>query len=289
MPTKPLRVLIVDDEPLARQRLEDLLRHEPGVQITGTAESGPTAVERIRALRPDLVFLDVQMPGMSGLDVVRTVGADAMPATVFVTAFDRHALEAFDLAAVDYLVKPFDDDRFEQAFRRARHLVELEDAGRLREQLLSVLHGEPGATTAPAAAGAPIQQSERPQPGAARAPSPDARSTPEYLERIAVEMKGKLRVVPVDQIDYITADGPYAELHTPERTYIIRETMQSLAERLDPHQFFRLHRSAIVRLSLVDTLLRGAGGDYEVQLRTGVRLPVSRARREELERKLGVV
>ena len=267
---QPIRVLIVDDEPLARQRVEDLLRHEADVEIVGTAASGAAAVTSIRSLHPDLVFLDVQMPGMTGLDVVRTIGAAEMPATIFVTAFDRHALEAFDLAALDYLVKPFDDERFEEAFRRARRRVELEEVDRLRDQLLAVLQGGAAAARTAASDGS-------------GAPSPS-----QYLERIAVESRGKVRVVPVDQIDYITSDGPYAELHVADRTHIIRETMQSLEERLNPDHFFRIHRSAIVRLSLVDTLHRGAGGDYEVQLKNGVRLPVSRARREALERRMGV-
>ena len=266
MPNAPIRVLVVDDEPLARERLLDLLAHEPGVEVVGTADNGVAAVEAIKNGHPDLVFLDVQMPGRTGLDVVRDIGADAMPATIFVTAFDQYALRAFDLAALDYLVKPFDDERFEQAFARARRLIELRDLGKLREQLLAVLQ-QGGATAQPAAA------------------SPSS----SYLERIAVEMRGKVRVVPVDQIDYITASGPYAELHTGDRTHIIRETMQTLEERLDPRQFIRIHRSAIVRLALVDTLLRGAGGDYEVQLKGGLRLPVSRSRREELERRLGVL
>src|SRR5919108_4152957 len=138
---KSLRVLIVDDEPLARQRLEDLLHQEPGVEIVGTADSGDAAIEAIRDWKPDLLFLDVQMPGKTGLDVVREVGADAMPATIFVTAYDQYALKAFEMAAVDYVVKPFDDERFEQAFRRARRMVELEEVGRLRSQLLAVLQG----------------------------------------------------------------------------------------------------------------------------------------------------
>jgi len=267
MPNASIRVLVVDDEPLARERLLDLLAHEPGVEVVGTADNGVAAVEAIRTRQPDLVFLDVQMPGKTGLDVVRDVGADAMPATIFVTAFDQYALRAFELAALDYLVKPFDDERFEQAFARARRLIELRDMGKLREQLLAVL--QQGGATDQAA-----------QTGAGSSP---------YLERIAVEMRGKVRVVPVDQIDYITASGPYAELHTGDRTHIIRETMQTLEERLDPRHFIRIHRSAIVRLSLVDTLLRGAGGDYEVQLKGGLRLPVSRSRREELERRLGVL
>src|SRR5215207_6179769 len=119
MSDRTLRVLVVDDEPLGRQRIEDLLRRETGVELVGTAGDGTAAVDAIRSLRPDLVFLDVQMPRMSGLDVVRTVGAERMPTTIFVTAYDNHALEAFELAAIDYLVKPFDDERFEQAFRRA--------------------------------------------------------------------------------------------------------------------------------------------------------------------------
>ena len=266
MPNASIRVLVVDDEPLARERLLDLLAHEPGVEIIGTADNGIAAVEAIKTVHPDLVFLDVQMPGKTGLDVVRDIGVEAMPATIFVTAFDQYALRAFDVAALDYLVKPFDDERFEQAFARARRLIELRDLAKLREQLLAVLQ-QSGATTQPAAA-----------------PASSA-----YLERIAVEMRGKVRVVPVEQIDYITASGPYAELHTGDRTHIIRETMQTLEERLDPRQFIRIHRSAIVRLALVDTLLRGAGGDYAVQLKGGLRLPVSRSRREELERRLGVL
>jgi two-component system LytT family response regulator len=263
---KPVRVLVVDDELLARERVLDLLRREPNVEIVGTADSGPSAVEAIRSLHPDLVFLDVQMPGKTGLEVVREIGAEAMPATIFVTAYDQYALRAFDLAAVDYLVKPFDDERFEQAFRRARRLIQLHELGKLRGQLLAVLQG-----------GAP----------SVAEPSPQSDGT--YLERIAVEMRGKVRVVPVEQIDYITASGPYAELHVGDRTHIIRETMQTLEDRLDPQQFIRIHRSAIVRLGLIDTLLRGAGGDYEVQLKSGLRLPVSRSRREELERRLGVM
>ncbi|MGH8241279.1 MAG: LytR/AlgR family response regulator transcription factor, partial [Steroidobacteraceae bacterium] len=120
-------MLLVDDEALARQRIEDLLRDEQNVEIVGTADNGEAAVNAIRTLSPDLVFLDVQMPGMTGLDVIRTIGSDDMPATVFVTAYDQYALRAFDSAAIDYLVKPFDDERFEQAFARARRIVELEE------------------------------------------------------------------------------------------------------------------------------------------------------------------
>jgi two-component system LytT family response regulator len=264
----PLRVLVVDDERPARLRLEDLLRRQSGVEISGTARNGALAIEAIRTLHPDLVFLDVQMPVMSGLDVVREVGIDSMPATIFVTAFDQYALQAFDVAAVDYLVKPFTDERFEQAFQRARRKLTLEGIERQREHLLAALSSlDPTPTSSVEAA--------------------TSSSSNSYFERIAVEMHGKVRVVPVAEIDYIVASGPYADLFVADKRYSIRERMQVLEERLDPSVFLRVHRSVIVRLELVEVLHRTPGGDYQVQLRSGTRLPVSRSRHEALERWLG--
>ena len=267
---RTLRVLVVDDEPLGRRRVLDLLEDEAGVEVVGIAADGAAAVEAIRSARPDLVFLDVQMPRMSGLEVVEAVGPAAMPVTIFVTAYDQYALNAFDSAAVDYLVKPFKDDRFEEALRRARRRIESESRERLHERLIALLQGGPDAT---------FELSE--------ISDASARPREKYLERIAVQMRGKMRVVPVAQIDYVTASGQYVELHVGTHRYIIRESMQHLEERLDPEHFIRVHRSAIVRLSLVDTLLRSEGSDYQVQLKGGVRLPVGRSRREELERRLG--
>lgn len=273
---KTLRVLIVDDEALARQRLEDLLKHQENVEIVGFADNGEAAISAIRSLKPDLVFLDVQMPGATGIEVIRTIGTHAMPATVFVTAYDQYALKAFDMAAIDYLVKPFDDERFEQAFARARRLIELEEVDRLSEQLLAVLQGGGGHATGGFGASAPP------------APAGTTAGKPEYLERIAVETRGQVRVVPVGEIEYITASGPYAELHANGRAHVIRERMQMLEERLDPAKFFRIHRSAIVRLDQIETLLRDPGGDYGVKLRSGVQLSVSRNRVEQLERWMGL-
>ncbi|MEP6991204.1 MAG: LytTR family DNA-binding domain-containing protein [bacterium] len=266
-----LNVLVVDDEPLNRLRLQDLLQREQGIAAIRTANDGVQAIEAIRAERPDLVFLDVQMPGKTGLDVVREIGPEAMPATIFVTAFDRYAVEAFAVAAVDYLVKPFDDERFEEAFRRARKTIAAHDMGQLRERLLAILqHGD----TAPAQSA----------PGAVAA----AANSP-YLERFAVEVRGVVRPVLAKLVDYITAAGPYAELHVAGRTHVIRETMQALEERLDPSQFLRVHRSIIVRLDLVEALEREAGGDGVLVLKGGVRLRVSRTRREAVERWLGLI
>jgi two-component system LytT family response regulator len=270
-------VLIVDDERLARVRLEDLLRREPDVEIVGMARNGALAVEAIKAFRPDLVFLDVQMPVMTGFDVVREIGPQAMPVTIFVTAFDQYALEAFDVAAIDYLVKPFGDERFEQAFQRARRQLTLAGIEAQRQQLLAAL-GALGPVAAPAASPAVT----------ASAPAAQTHAGTPYVERIAVETHGKVRAVPVGEIDYIAASGSYAELYVGDKRHVIRERMQVLEERLDPAKFLRVHRSVIVRLELVEVLHRSPGGDYQVQLRGGVRLPVSRSRYEALERWLGL-
>jgi len=259
MANRKLRVLVADDEALGRERITSLLGEHDDMDLVGAVEDGDKAVEAIRRLKPDVVFLDFQMPGLTGFDVVREIGPSNMPATVFITAYDQHALGAFELAALDYLVKPFDDERFEEALRRAKRTVELEEVERLRGQLLAALQGAP-----PVAA------------------------EPKFLERVAVESKGKVRVVPVSEIDYILAAGVYAELHVGDRRYIVRESMQTLEEKLDPNVFMRIHRSVIVRIALVDVFLKGEGGDYEVQLKSGVKLRVSRSRREALELKLGV-
>ena len=232
-----IRTLIVDDEPLARQRIEDLLAKESDIEIAGVASEGDEAIEAIRRLEPDLLFLDVQMPGKTGVEVLEAIGADAMPVTIFTTAYERFALKAFDLEAADYLVKPFDDERFAQALRRAR----------------------------------------------ARIPA-----MRRYLETFAVESRGQTRAIPAAKVDYITASGPYAELHIGEHTFAIREKMQSLEEQLDPAVFFRIHRSAIVRLDRIDALLHAPGGDYAVRLKDGTELSVSRTRRDELAAKLGI-
>ena len=254
----PLRVVVVDDEPLARQRVLDLLAAEPDAQVVATAGTGRTAVAAVREHAPDVVFLDVQMPGLSGLDVAREVGAEAMPATVFVTAYDRHALAAFEVAAVDYLLKPFDDDRFRQALGRAREAVRLRAVDALRGRLAALLGAEPAA------------------------------DAPAYLERIAVEARGQVRLVPVEAVDYVSSDGPYAEVHAGGEVHVVRETMRALEGRLDPAAFFRIHRSTIVRIDRVEALLTAPGGDYAVRLQDGTRLSLSRGRRDAFARRLGI-
>ena len=258
-----LRVVIADDELLARKRLEDLLQAAPEVEILASVDNGRSAVEAIRELSPDLVFLDVQMPGLTGIEVVDEVGPERMPLTVFVTAYDQYLLRAFELQALDYLLKPFDDERFEHTFTRARRMVRLQEAHQLTERLKALL---------------------RRTEDDARASSRTAANP--WLERVAVESRGQMHVIPVDRIAYITSSGPYAELHVGQKTYLIREKMQTLEERLDPSRFFRIHRSSIVRLEDVEAILNNGGGDYAVRLTTGEKLSLSRNRRDELEQRL---
>lgn len=273
---EPIRALIVDDEPLARERLATLLQEADDVTVAATAENGEEAIRAIEKTGLDLVFLDVQMPGRSGLDVVETVGPDAMPLTVFVTAYDEYAVDAFEMAAVDYLLKPFDDERFAAALERARERIEDRERRQVTNRLRRLLD----------------RQSESGEPagdGGSRNPAdsddPDEAS---FLERIAVQSRGQVRIVSVDDITHITAEGSYAELHTGEETHLIRERMKTLEDRLNPEDFMRIHRSTIVRLSEVDAILRGGGGDYAVRLENGTRLSLSRGRIEEMKERLGV-
>ena len=272
----PLRVLVVDDEPPARQRLESLLRRERDVEVDGSFGDPRDAVAAIRAAPPDLVLLDVQMPELDGFDVVAQVGADRMPVTIFVTAFDRYALRAFEAAAVDYLLKPFDDDRFRESLARARRMVRERELGHLAERMRALLDREPGRGSE--AGGART-----------RAPAPPpAESPPRHLERIAVDVRGRLLVLPLRSVDYISADGPYAALHVGGKVHLVRERMDVLAERLDPDRFCRIHRSTIVNMERIASLEPLFRGDHVVLLADGTRLRLSRTRRAELARRLDI-
>jgi two-component system, LytTR family, response regulator len=258
----PLRIVIADDGALARQRIEDLLATVPEVQILASVGSGTEAIEAIRNLSPDLVFLDIQMPDKSGIDVLRDIGPDHMPISIFVTAYDSYALRAFELSAIDYLLKPFEDERFFQALQRARHQHELKTMNQLAEPLRKLLDNFE-------------HNASEPNHG-------------NYPERFAVETPGQVRVIPVMAIDYILASGHYVEIHAGGKAHVIRERMDHLETKLDPAKFFRIHRSTIVQLDRVVSLLREGGGDYAVRLKSNVELPVSRSRVEALERWMGL-
>lgn len=245
MKSNRIRVLVVDDEPLARAGLKHLLAEDPEVAVIGEASDGADAVRAITTLLPDLVLLDVQMPEMTGLDVVREVGAENMPAVIFVTAYDEFALHAFEVDAIDYLLKPFDDDRFAQALARAKRYLRSVDLAELRGRLGNLIGS--------------------------------------HYQRLVVKSAGKTHFIRVPDIDWIEAADYYSKIHVGGRAHLIRETMSSIEEKLDPRKFFRVHRSAIVNLDRIVEMQPFVRGDYVLILQDGTRLKLTRSRRERLE------
>jgi two-component system LytT family response regulator len=237
-----LRVLIVDDEPLARRRLKALLKDEADVEVAGECEDGASAVAAARTLAPDVMFLDVQMPGMDGFDVVTALGPSRCPAIIFVTAYDTYALKAFEVHAVDYLLKPFDRARLRQALAHARvSAMGHHHLNRALAQLVAdVNDGRP-------------------------------------LERIVVKSRGRVYFVRVEDIDWIEASGHYLTLHVGREAHLIRETIANLEPRLNRRRFVRVRRSAIVNIDRIKELLPTFHGEYEVVLQNGVRVSSGRA------------
>lgn len=245
-----LRVLVVDDEPLVREGLRMLLEREAGVRFLGEARNGEEALERIRELRPDLVLLDVRMPGMDGLAVVAALEPEERPAIVFVTAHGEYAIKAFDMHAVDYLLKPFDAERFATALRRARARMSEGTADRL-EALLATL-----------------------QPA------------PAYPERLLLKHEGTVVVVAANDIEWIEAADNYVKIHARTGRYMAREPMKQIEAKLDPARFARVHRSAIVNLSRVKSLDPVTSGEAIITLTTGTRLTLSRGYRDHFKSRL---
>ena len=253
---RPTRVLIVDDEPLARERLRTLLQDEPGFEIVGEAGDGTTGAESILALQPDLVFLDVQMPGADGFDVIDAVGADKMPFVVFVTAYDRYALRAFDVHALDYLLKPFDRERFRQALTRARQQLDRANGnGEIERRLAAIVN--------------------------------DLRPAKARTDRFVVKSGGRIFFVRTGEIDWIEAAGNYVKLHVGNDSHLIRETMNAVEGKLSPDLFVRIHRCHIVNIEQVRELQPWFNGEYVVFLKNGTRLTLSRGYRERLQERVG--
>jgi two-component system, LytTR family, response regulator len=256
-----ISALIVDDEKPARQRLRDLLEKHPGVAVAGECASGAEAVGLIREGRPELLFLDIQMPLLNGFEVIRQVGAALMPVTVFVTAYDAYAVRAFEASALDYLLKPYGDERFERCLARALVYVRTQRREEMSRRLISVLsEGHQGA-----------------QPGAGGAP---------YLERLLVKVGGRIIFLQTEDVDWIEAAGVYVQLHTGGRKFLHRASLAELEASLDPGRFIRIHRSAIVNILSVKELFPHSHGDYAVVLKDGTRLKLSRSYRPKLETRL---
>lgn len=256
------RVLAVDDEPLALEVLRDLLEADAEVDLVGDYGDGKSALEAIRRERPDIVFLDVEMPEMGGLDVARSLTPEEMPAIVYVTAYGQHATQAFDVEALDYVVKPFSDERFHAALARAKRRIRERRLGKLAGKMASLTAelGEPDTTGASA-----------------------DKITENYLTRIPVQLAGRSLIVKTREIVWIESCDYYSRIHTAETSHLVRTSLASFEERLDPRHFVRVHRQAIVRVDDVRAVEPGVKGGREVVLADGTRLGISRSRQRRVE------
>jgi two-component system LytT family response regulator len=252
-----IRALIVDDEPIARRGIRQLLRAEQDVDIVGECADGREAVAAIESQRPDLIFLDVQMPLMDGFGVVEAVGAENLPAVVFVTAYDEHAIQAFEVHALDYLLKPVDPERFQKTLARAREQAGASKAKRLDHQLSALLRS----------------LDELKATGAQPVP----------LERVVIKEQGRISFLSADEIDWLCAQGNYVQLHAGRDTHLLRETVDRMERKLDPRKFVRLRRSTIVRAEQIKELQPLFNGEYAVILKDGTRLQSSRRYRKNLD------
>lgn len=287
-----VRVLVVDDELLARQRIRRLLQAEPDVEVVGEAATGREAVQRIGGLQPDIVCLDVQMPELDGFGVLRELGDGPVPLVLFVTAYDEHALRAFDVHAIDYVLKPVDADRFRTAFQRARTQIQQSSAAnRLGELLETVRRVSDGSLTAHDSANATTGTNANVNAksfGGGSGPTAAPAGAPSSLaSRILVKHDGRMFFVKVGDIDWIEADRNYVRLHVGTVSHTIRERISHVEESLDPQLFARIHRSTIVNLNRVREMQQWSSGDYVVILDSGTRLRLSRHYRDRVEKQVG--
>jgi two-component system, LytTR family, response regulator len=250
--TEPINVIIVDDEALARQRLINLIKPHSDVKIIAECKNGFEAVEAIENGRPDLVFLDVQMPEMNGFEVLNRLNSADLPVVIFVTAFDDYAVKAFEIHALDYLLKPFDRERFDAALMRARAEIERERGGDVSRRLIGLL-----------------QQTAGGKP-------------PQYMERISVKKGESYLFLRTDEIDWIEAEANYIRIHVGKDSYLMRCTIGSMEKSLDPEKFIRIHRSTIVKIDSIKEIYPWIQvGEYALRLKSGQQLTISRGYREQ--------
>lgn len=251
----PIRTIIVDDEPLARDKLSAFLEKEGDIEILAQCRDGREAVEAIDREKPDLVFLDVQMPEMDGFEVLENIDTENLPTVIFTTAYDQYAIKAFDVHAVDYLLKPFDRERFGQALARARSEQEKRRVGEMEQRLMDLI-GD-------------LEKRRE--------------TETKYPERLVVKSSGKVVFIKVTDIDWVDAAGNYVRLHISGDSHLMRETMGRIEARLDPEQFLRIHRSTIVNIERIRELQQQFHGDYLVVLKSGQRLTLSRSYRDKIQ------
>jgi len=251
----PIRVLVVDDEPLAREKIRGMAADDPELRIVGECTNGAEAIEAVQTIRPDLLLLDVQMPEVGGFAVLEALKDEGLPPVIFITAYDHYAVRAFEVHALDYLLKPFDRERFRAAMERAKRQIRRDDGSHIDARIIALL-----------------EQMREPQ---------------RYTERLVVKTGGRVFFLNTDEIDWIEAEGNYVSVHTGKKAYLLRETIGSLESQLNPKEFVRIHRSAIVRLDRIRELQPWSHGEYHVILNDGTQLTLSRSYREKLQFALG--
>lgn len=250
-----IRVLVVDDEPLAREMLREMLLTDPQVVIVGESGNGHQAVEAIRTHAPDLLFLDVQMPELGGFEVLEALGKGPIPHVIFVTAYDQYAVRAFEVHALDYLLKPYDRERFDSCWQRAREHILRQQNGTVDQRIITLLE--------------------------------ELKAGSKYLERLVIKSGGRIYFLETSDIDWIEAEGNYVSVHSGKKSHLLRETISSLETQLDPKKFVRIHRSAIVRIDRIQELQPWFHGEYRVILQNGIQLTLSRNYRDKLQEALG--
>jgi two-component system LytT family response regulator len=265
---RTLRVLVADDEPVARRRVTRLLKEDPDVAVIAECGGGLEAVDRILSEMPDLVFLDIQMPDLDGIRVIERVGVERMPPVVFVTAYNEYAIRAFEVNAVDYLLKPYDTSRFRQALERARERLNRHDAPSRVDDLRAIV------------------RAMLLQEGASRSGDESASRTPFPMDRIGVRIDGSLRIIRTADVDWFETEGNYIRLHVGRASHLIRATASELELQLDPRQFVRIHRRYLVNLERVVEVQPWFAGDAIVVLRDGTKLRLSRTHRERFQARL---
>lgn len=252
---KSIRAIIVDDEPLGRIVIREMLRRDSDFSVIGECSNGQEAIAVINAERPDLIFLDVQMPEVDGFEVLAALDVTRLPLVIFVTAYDQYAVSAFEVHAVDYLLKPFDRERFDKALQRAKLQLQREQTSNVSQRILALLE--------------------------------EQRIKPKYLERLVIKTNGRIFFLKTEEIDWISAEGNYVNLHVKKDSYLLRETISSLETQLNPQRFARIHRSQIVNLDRIRELRHWSHGEYQIILHDGVELMLSRSYREKLHDLLG--
>ncbi len=251
----PIRVLLVDDEPLAREMLREMLENEPDAIIVGESVNGREALEAIREHQPDLLFLDVQMPELGGFELLESLGKERIPYVIFVTAYDQYAVRAFEVHALDYLLKPFDHERFDISWQRAKAQMMRDRNGGADQRILALLE--------------------------------ELKAGSKYLERLVIKAAGRIYFLETSEIDWIGAEGNYVSVHRGKKSHLLRETISSLESQLDPKKFVRIHRSSIVRIDRIQELQPWFHGEFRIILQDGTQLTLSRNYRDNLQEALG--